>query len=266
MENRTHIIGKCVSIFVLSVIIWHLYRFIITFSPFKSYLTWGTPQGYLFYLSFYIICLAILMFFVYYIDRSSLKKIGVSKVEKWKTHIIIGVSFAFFARFLEIGLGVLVGGEIVVFSYSSFFVIMFFIVTTFFVGLSEEGIFRGYIQGKLTDIWKFLPALLFTSVLFRIYHKNLFTVSMTDIVFASIPLPSFGMFAGYLYYRSRGLLLGAIALHMFYDLFGTIVPLGVDVVGVHPVLVRVSRNLMWLALIIVLKILADKTEIFRVLK
>lgn len=203
------------------------------------------------------------MFFIYYIDHSSLKDIGLSKVGKWRTHIVIGVFFVFLARFLEIGLGVLVGGHVVVWSYSSIFVIMFFIVTTFFVGLSEEGVFRGYIQRKLTDIWKFLPALLFASILFRIYHLNLFTASVTDVVLASIPLPSFGMFAGYLYYRSRGILLAPIALHMFYDLFGIIVPLGVDVVEIHPELLRVSRNLMWSALIIVLKMLADKTKIFR---
>lgn len=262
MENKAYIIGKCVLIFFLSVILWHLYRFIITFSPFQSFFVWETPQGYLFYLSFYVIWLAILIFFIYYIDHSSLKNIGL-KVEKWKTYIITGVSFAFSARFLEIGLGVLVGGDIVAYSYSSFFVILFFIVTTFFVGLSEEGIFRGYIQRKLTNIWKFLPALLFTSILFRIYHKNFFTASMTDIILASIPTPSFGMFAGYFYYKSRSSLLGPIALHMFYDLFGTIVPLGVDVAGVHFGLVFVSRVLMWSALIIVLKLLADKTEMFR---
>ena len=262
MKSKVYIIGKCISIFLLSIITWHLYRFIVTFSSFKSYLMWGTPQGYLFYLTFYIIMLAILLFFIYCIDHSSLKSIGFSKVKRWKTHIIVGVSFAFLARFLEIGLGVLVGGDIVVSSYSSLFVIVFFIVSTFFVGLSEEGVFRGYIQRKLTDTWKFLPALLFTSILFRIYHKNFFTTSLTDVVLASLPTPSFGMFAGYFYYKSRRSLLGPIALHMFYDLFGTIVPLGVDVAGVHLGLVLPSRILVWSTLIIVLKLLAAKIGVF----
>ena len=261
MEKRAYVIGKCVSIFILSVIVWHIYHFMAMFSPFKSYLMWETPQGYLFYLTFYIIMLLVLVFFVYYIDHSSLKNIGLSRVERWKTHILVGVAFAFLARFLEIFLFALVGGDIVVFSYSSLFVVMFFVVNTFFVGLAEEGIFRGYIQRKLTHKWSFLPALLFASILFRIFHKNFFTTSASDIVLASIPTPSFGMFAGYYYHKTRGILLGPIALHMFYDLFGTIVPLGVDLVGVHLGLVLVSRILVWTTLIIVSKILADSYTI-----
>ena len=263
MESKVYIMGKCISIFLLSIIIWHLYRFMVTFSPYKSYLRWETLQGYLFYLTFYILMLAILMFFIRYIDHSSLKNIGLSKGARWKTHIIVGVSFAFLARFLEIGLGALVGGVIFVGAYSSLFVIMFFVVDTFFVGLSEEGVFRGYIQRKLTDTWKFLPALLFASILFRIYHVNFFTASMSNLVLTILAItPSFGIFAGYFYYKSRGNLLGPIALHMFYDLFGTIVPLGVDTIEVHLALVLVARNLVWSTLIILLKLLVDKIGIF----
>ena len=263
MESKVYIIGKCVSIFLLSIIIWHLYRFIVNFSPYKSYLGWETPQGYLFYLTFYILMFAILTFFIRYIDHSSLKNIGLSKGTRWKTHIIVGVSFAFLARFLEIGLCVLVGEVIVVGAYSSPFVIMFFIVDTFFVGLSEEGVFRGYIQRKLTDRWKFLPALLCASILFQIYHINFFTASMSDLVLATLAVtPSFGIFAGYFYYKSRGNLLGPIALHMFYDLFGTIVPLEVDATEAAPALVPGSRILVWSTLIVLLKLLTDKAGIF----
>lgn len=263
MESKTYIVGKCISIFLVTIIVWHLYRFIVTFSPYKSYLRWETFQGYLLYLAFYILMLAILVFFICYVDHSSLKSIGLSKVARWKTHIITGVSFAFLARFLEIGFGLLVGGVIVVGAYSSLLVIIFFIVDTFFVGLSEEGVFRGYIQRKLTDAWKFLPALLFASIMFGIYHMNFFTTSITDLVLTTLAVtPSFGIFAGYFYHKSRGKLLGPIALHMFYDLFGTIAPLGVDATEVAPALVLLSKTLVWSTLIILLKLLADKVGIF----
>ena len=263
MESNVSIVSKCISIFLLTIAIWHLYRFITTFSPYKSYFMWETLQGYLFYLVFYILMFAILVFFVRYIDHYSLKNIGLSKGARWKTHILTGVSFAFLARFLEIGFGALVGGVIIVDSYSPLSVSMFFIVDTFFVGLSEEGIFRGYIQRKLTEAWKFLPALLFASILFKIYHANFFAVSISDLVLTALAvLPSFGIFAGYFYFKSRGNLLGPIALHMFYDLFGTIVPLGVDMTGVNRMLAAVSSVLVWTILIIALKILADKTSSF----
>ena len=263
MESRALTTSKCVSIFLLSIIIWHLYRFTVTFSPYKSYFTWGTLQGYLFYLVFYILMFAILVFFVHYIDHSSLKNVGLNKGARWKTHVTLGIVFAFSARFLEIGFGALVGGVIIVYAYSSLFVMMFFVVDTFFVGLSEEGVFRGYIQRKLTDAWKFLPALLFASILFKIYHTDFFTASMSDFVLTAFAVfPSFGIFAGYLYYKSHRNMLGPIALHMFYDLFGTIVPFGVDMTGANRMLAGVSSILMWSTLIILLKLLADKIGVF----
>lgn len=137
---------------------------------------WETIQGSLFYLVFYILMFAILVFFAHCIDHSSLKDIGLSKGTKWKTLVLMGVSFAFLARLLEIGFGVLAGGIIVTVSYSSLSVSIFFIVATFLVGLSEEGIFRGYIQRKLTDAWKLLP------------------VSINDLVLTIlVVLPSFGV-------------------------------------------------------------------------
>jgi len=263
MESKVRIIGECILIFFLTIIMWHVYRFIATFSPYKSYLEWGTLLGYPFYLAFYILMFAVLLFFVRYINHSSLENVGLSLGARWKIHIIIGVCFAFAARFLEIGLGALVGGIVVVSSYSSLFLVMFFIVDTVFVGLSEEGIFRGYIQRKLTDAWKFLPALLFTSILFHIYHVNFFAISASDLILKLLAIaPNFGIFVGYFYYRSHGKLWGPIMLHMFYDLFGTIVPLGVDVSEVNLALVSVSKILIWSTLIIVLKLLADKTQIF----
>jgi membrane protease YdiL (CAAX protease family) len=261
-ESKASAMGKCVLIFLLSIIVWHSYRFTVDFSLFKSYLLWGTLQGYLFYLVFYILMFAILVFFVHYIDHSSLKDIGFYKGANWKKHVTLGIVFAFSARLLEICLGALVGGVIIVYAYPSLFVVMFFVVDTFFVGLSEESVFRGYIQRKLTDAWRFLPALLFTSILFKIYHIDFFTASMSDIVLTALAVfPGFGIFAGYLYYKSHRNMLGPIALHMFYDLFGTIVPFGIYMTEVNRILAGVSSILVWSTLIIVLKLLSDKKGI-----
>lgn len=264
MESKVSIVGKCIAIFLLTITIWHVYRFTVTFSAYKSYFTWGSPQGYFFYLSFYILMFAILVFFTRYIDHSPLKGLGLTKGTRWKAQIIVGICFAFLARFLQIGLGVLIGGVFVLGTFSDLFVVSFFIVDTFVVGLSEEGVFRGYIQRRLTNIWKFLPALLITASLFSIYHINFFTASISDLVSAGLALaPSFGIFAGYLYYKSQGKLLAPIASHMFYDLFGTIVPFGINTTGVQSILVSASNILVFSILIVIVKILADKTTIFR---
>lgn len=262
MENKAFIVGKCVLIFLSTIIVWHLYRFIVSFSAYKSFFEWETGQGYLFYLFFYIIMLAILFFFTIHVDHSSLRDLGIRRVAKWKYHILLGVVFAFLIRFLQTGSGLLIGGVVVVHNYRSPFVIVFFIVTTFFVGLSEEGIFRGYIQRRLTEVLKFLPALLVTTILFHIYHINFFTASTGELVTAVLGIaPNFAIFAGYLYYKSRGILLAPIALHMFYDLFGTIVPIGIDITNIEPILVSISNILIWSVLIIVLKIMADRARI-----
>jgi len=75
----------------------------------------------------------------------------------------------------------------------------------------------------------FLSALLACSALSRAYQANLFRADFSDpALLGSGMVPNFGMFAGYLYRRACENLLSPIMLHMFYDLFRTIAPLGAE--------------------------------------
>jgi len=68
------------------------------------------------------------------------------------------------------------------------------------------------------------------------------------------------MFAGYFYHRTGENLLGPVALHMFYDLFGTIASIGVDVNSQPSTLVSFTGLLQWSALILALKVWMDRKE------
>ncbi len=251
---------RCLTLFLLTVLLWHIYRFVVEVSPVSPNLKWGTPLGYIFYLGFYVLIFATLVLFVRVIDRSSLNEIGLRKAPKWKAYVLLGVLFAFLARFSEILIYLLLGGTLRFYGYPSPFIIVFFIVDTLIVGLAEEGIYRGYIQKHLTHNHGFIPALLVSTILFKIYHVNFFSVNFSDVAIISliIPFPSFGMFAGYLYYKTRENLLGPIVLHMFYDLFGTIIPIEVETANLPAGWISILGLLRWLILMFTLKILADR--------
>jgi len=255
LNSKLEILSRCLALFLIAVLLWHTYRFVVGVHPFFPYLEWGKPLGYFFYLGVYVLIFVVLILFVKVIDRSSLSEIGLLKAKRWRTYVMFGVLFAFIARFSEIFMYLIFGGTLRLGEYPSSFIILFFILDTLIVGLAEEGVFRGYIQKHLTHNYRFVPALLVSSYLFHIYHVNFFSANLYDInLIVSGIVPSFGMFAGYLYYRTGENLLGPIMLHMFYDLFGTIVPLEVGM-GNLP---TGARIIQWTLFMIALKILADR--------
>jgi len=175
---------------------------------------------------------------------------------------MFGVLFAFLGRFMEVLSLLFAGGILTLSGYPSPFVTLFFIVDTLVVGLAEEGVFRGYIQRHLTHSYGFIPALLFSSILFKIYHVNFFKVTFSDLPSLFFIVPSFGVFAAYFYYRAGENLLGPVMLHMFYDLFGTIVPLEAETIHVSAELLFLLRIFQWSILMLTLKILADRNHLF----
>jgi len=94
-------------------------------SPVFPYLKWGTSLGYVFYLGFYVLMFVTLFLFVKVIDRSSLREIGLRKASRWKLYLILGVLFAFLARFSEIFIYLILGGIIRLEEYSPPFIIIF---------------------------------------------------------------------------------------------------------------------------------------------
>jgi len=252
---------QSVFLFLSVVLLWHIYRYVVEVSHFLPELEWGKPLGYLFYLGFYILMFSMLVVFVKVVDRSSLQAIGLRKAERWRTFVGLGVLFAFAARFIEISRLLLAGGTLMLFGYPSPALMVFFTLNTLIIGLAEEGIFRGYIQRHLTHAYGFIPGLIATSVLFGAYHLNFFRVTLADAALSILSIaPSFGMFAGYFYHRTGENLLGPVALHMFYDLFGTIASIGVDVNSQPSTLVSFTGLLQWSALILALKVWMDRKE------
>jgi len=256
-ELRLRVLLKCLALFLLTVLLWHVYRFVAEVWR-VPYLEWGTPLGFVFYLGFYILIFAMLVIFVKVIDRSSLYEIGLRKAAKWRAHLILGILFGLLAGFLELLPFLLAGATPVLRPYPSPPIIGFMIVDTLIVGLAEEGVFRGYIQRHLTNNHGFILALLISSVLFKAYHLNFFTATLSDLASLLLVLPSFGMFAGYFYYKAGENLLGPIVLHMFYDLFGTIVPIELEMGNLPVTLISILRIIEWFMLMLTVRILADK--------
>jgi len=74
--------------------------------------------------------------------------------------------------------------------------------------IASEGIFRGYIQGNLTRIYGFLPALGITSLMFSLYGlklPSLLSFNLTSLLVDIMSLLIMGVFLGFFFQKTMTL-------------------------------------------------------------
>jgi membrane protease YdiL (CAAX protease family) len=98
-------------------------------------------------------------------------------------------------------------GQIVFQYYDMMSSVLVFPFMTLCVGISEEGLFRGYIQTHLERLYTPRLAILFQAILFGIWHFvwNLNPFKPIDMLLYVITTCIFGLVFGYFYSKSRNL-------------------------------------------------------------
>ena len=163
---------------------------------------------------FYIIIIAFI--FTKYIDKRDSDFLGI-KFEKYRSLklllsgcLIVSLQL-FFIDTCSYYLGFVEDG-IISFSAKSIFIgIIVYLVHTFFTGLSEEMLFRGYILGNLLEKYSEFKAIIISSIVFTAIHVSsvLKLVDYIDIFLM-------GLILAYFYVITKSLYL-SVGLHFFSD-------------------------------------------------
>jgi len=164
---------------------------------------------------FYILDFGILFFFVRFLDRESFKELGFTS-KNMKAALLSGFTASAGLILLVPFFGIppaFLGGE--------FLVLVF---ATFLIGLTEEGFFRGYIQGKLKQIRSKTSAIVLTAVLFAFAHIPKYIVSYEGPIYILVTVEAvrsitiIGVLFGFLYDIVENLWCVIIA-HMTWNLY-----------------------------------------------
>ncbi len=148
------------------------------------------------------------------LDKQSLAKVGLRRLSSWKGYVgfgcVLAAIFPSLSRpeIYSVGAGVLS--------------VPYVLVLALTIGLVEETSFRGYILRNLRGSSSERKAVLYSAVLFGLYHISFFYIYTTALppsqsftYWSSFILYTFvgGVFLGYFYLNTRQTIIGTLAYH-----------------------------------------------------
>jgi len=212
---------------------------------FIRYPTWrwfeSVEQLFLMLISSYLAVLLLSMVFLKKEARKSLSQ--VFKIHGYST-VILGtvVAFLFQAIWLLISWGIAGEFEFISFpslkgyeSYtvqSMFFGSILYLAFAVFGAFAEEITFRGYIQSRIASRYGCAVGIFTASLFFSLEHIHIFEISWVERFFQTqfVYVFCFGIFVGYLFFKSREDIWGVFAFHAFANIFDVLLPIRVTFV------------------------------------
>jgi membrane protease YdiL (CAAX protease family) len=180
------------------------------------------PYGYVIHILYYLSLLVVTFLFVGKFDFGA---VGLKRAAPWKKYLLIGLVFALLGYGLKI---VAVQGTF----GSSYYALPYYLLVPAYIflgsliGLAEESAFRGYILKNFLDKYTPFLAILFSSLLFGIYHINFLDLSFyTSFFWALYVVQAFtgGIIMAMLYYKTGGNLIGSVTYHSSNIIIGQII-------------------------------------------
>lgn len=185
----------------------------------------------------YLVVLAVAICF-FILDKQKASDLGLTKPRLWKRYIIVGFVFAVGYVLYWAGLGALVfsTGPTYVIPHG-IFSIPYNALQALVIGLVEETAFRGYILRNLKKVYSSTKAIIYSSLLFGLYHLSLVyipaqlsTMSLFStfsywvlFVFAAFII---GIFLGHFYVSTEQTTIGNITYHSSSIFLESLVPYG----------------------------------------
>jgi len=164
------------------------------------------------------------------LDKQSLAKVGLRRLSSWKGYVGFGcVLAAIFVLYLFVLGSVLYSNVTPSLSRPEIYSVgagvlsvPYVLVLALTIGLVEETSFRGYILRNLRGSSSERKAVLYSAVLFGLYHISFFYIYTTALppsqsftYWSSFILYTFvgGVFLGYFYLNTRQTIIGTLAYH-----------------------------------------------------
>ncbi len=177
----------------------------------------------------YAIVLAVVAGFLA-LDKQSLAKVGLRGASGWRSYVGLGcVLAAIFVTYIFVLGSVLYSNappslsRPLIFSVGlGVLSVPYVLVLALTIGLVEESSFRGYILRNLRGSFSERKAVLYSAILFGLYHISFFYIYTTALspsqsftYWSSFILYTFvtGVFLGYLYLNTGRTIIGTLAFH-----------------------------------------------------
>ena len=110
--------------------------------------------------------------------------------------------------------------------YSVGLVFVFYLLFSVFGGFAEEVAYRGYVQTRISARYGVLIGIIASTVFFSLQHVHVFQASWISHFIQNqlLHVVLFGIFAGYLFYKSGENIWSVVAFHVFLNAFAVLVP------------------------------------------
>lgn len=185
-------------------------------------------------IAYFAVLVVAICYFV--LDKQKASDLGFKKTQAWKRYVIIALIFAVVYNLYRAGLGALVFsiGPTQV-AQHGIFSVPYNVLFALVVGLVEETSFRGYILRNLRRVYPDTLAIIYSSVLFGLYHLSLvyafwstMSAFQTLAYWALTVLAAFvaGLFLGYFYLNAEQTTIGSMTYHSLSIFLESLVPYG----------------------------------------
>jgi membrane protease YdiL (CAAX protease family) len=188
----------------------------------------------------YAIVLAVLAGFLF-LDKQTLQKVGLRRLSGWRRYVAIGCVLAAICVLYLFVLGSLLYSNVtpslsrpLIFSVGlGVLSVPYVLVLALTVAFVEETSFRGYILRNLRGSFSERRAVLYSAILFGLYHISFFyfyTIALPPsqafTYWSSFILYTFvvGIFLGYFYLKTEQTIVGPVAYHTSIIFIQSFVP------------------------------------------
>lgn len=148
--------------------------------------------------------------------------------------------------------------EYTFFSVGSVFAL--YLLFSVFGGFAEEVAYRGYVQTRVKERYGVLLGIVTSTLFFSLEHIHVFQVDwiLQFVQGQLLHVVLFGVFAGYLFYRSGGNVWSVVSFHVLLNAFAVSVPIIVS--DVAPFTFYVAEIASFTVMILTLKYLPLKNK------
>jgi membrane protease YdiL (CAAX protease family) len=144
--------------------------------------------------------------------------------------------------------------------YSVVSVFVLYLLFSVFGGFAEEVAYRGYVQTRVTKRYGVFIGIVTSTLFFSLQHTHVFQVGWISqfIQGQLLHVVLFGVFVGYLFYKSGENIWSVVAFHVLFNAFAVSVP--VIVSDAFPFTFYVAEIVSFTVMILTLKYLPLKNR------
>jgi len=213
----------------------------------------------------------VLLLAIFFLKKEAKRFLSeVLKVRNYRL-ILVGIVFAFLfqtAWFLtSLGIGAdleflsfpsLKGYEGYVVYSSVIVAFMLYVVFAVFGAFVEEVTFRGYVQSRVASRYNHVIGVFVASLFFSLEHIHIFQLNWVENFFQTqfVYVLCFGIFVGYLFFKSKGDVWSVFAFHALMNLFNISLP--IKVTYTFPIVTQLVTIMSFILVILILRLLPMK--------